>query len=222
MVKVQRVSNDDTSLLDPASSAWKTVTSAELQLEPSTLTAQPSQYVQTKWRDSPYGVVTRLNVKAAHNGESIYFHLAWTDDSQDSAIADTDHFADAAAVLFPVNGNASLQSMGSPGLGVNAWYWRADMESPVSVTAEGVGTTSRTEDPELAARGVYAADGWSLVLRRRLLHAADASRSHREGRVNLVAGSSEQVAFAVWQGANKERGGLKAVTLVWQPLEIEA
>jgi hypothetical protein len=30
------------------------------------------------------------------------------------------------------------------------------------------------------------------------------------------------VGFAVWQGANQERGGLKAVTLDWEPLEIEA
>jgi DMSO reductase family type II enzyme heme b subunit len=222
MVKALRVSYDNTSLLDPASSAWKTVGSAEVQLEPSTLTAQPSVYVQAKWRDLSYGVLSRLQVKAAHNGERIYFHLAWEDDSENGAITDTDHFPDAAAVLFPVNGTAPLQSMGSPDQPVNAWYWRADIESPFSVTAEGTGTTRRSEDPDLAARGIYSEGGWRVVISRRLLDAADASQSHRAGRVNLMAGSSEQVGFGVWQGANKERGGLKAVTLVWQPLEIEA
>jgi hypothetical protein len=29
------------------------------------------------------------------------------------------------------------------------------------------------------------------------------------------------VGFAVWQGGNQERGGLKAVSPDWEPLEIE-
>jgi DMSO reductase family type II enzyme heme b subunit len=40
--------------------------------------------------------------------------------------------------------------------------------------------------------------------------------------VNLGPGDTGKVAFAVWQGANQERGGLKATSLDWEPLEIEA
>ena len=94
-----------------------------------------------------------MTVRAAHNGERLYFHLSWTDETNDKAIRDTDQFADAAAVLFPVNGDAPLQSMGSPQAPVNAWYWRPDLEEPFSITAQGTGTTRRTQDPELGASG---------------------------------------------------------------------
>jgi DMSO reductase family type II enzyme heme b subunit len=38
----------------------------------------------------------------------------------------------------------------------------------------------------------------------------------------LSPGQRAKVAFGVWQGSNAERAGLKAVTLEWQELEIEA
>ena len=222
MVKAQRVPIDDAVLLDPASREWSGIPTVELKLQPTPITAQPSLYVQAKWKEKPYGVTRSVSVHAAHNGERLYFRLAWAADTSNDAIRDTDQFTDAAAVLFPVNGNAALGNMGSSQLPVNAWYWRSDLEEPFSVTAQGIGTTTRTQDPELAAQGAYGDGGWNVVIRRRLVHAADASSSHSRGYVNLVAGASELVGFAVWQGADQERGGLKAVTLDWEPLEIEA
>jgi DMSO reductase family type II enzyme heme b subunit len=222
MVEVQRVTASDEALLDPSSREWQAIRPSQLTMEATPLDAQPSQYVQVKWESSPYGVTPSLSVRAAHNGERMYFRLSWADDTADDGIRDTDQFPDAAAVLFPVNGNAPLQSMGSPKEPVNAWYWRADQEEPFNVTAQGTGTTRRGLDPELQAKGAYVNGAWNVVIRRRLDHAADAGRSHSEGRVNLMTGASGLIAFAVWQGASQERGGLKAVTLVWQPLEIEA
>jgi DMSO reductase family type II enzyme heme b subunit len=154
-------------------------------------------------------------VRAAHNGERLYFHLAWTDDTNDAGIHDTDQFADAAAILFPVNGDAPLQSMGSPQAPVNAWYWRPDLEAPLSVTAQGTGTTRRTQDPELSASGMHDRGEWRVVIRRRL-------ESPTADYVSIVPGVPSKVGFALWQGANQERGGLKAASLDWEPLEIEA
>jgi DMSO reductase family type II enzyme heme b subunit len=222
MVKAKRVSSTDTSLLDPASPEWDQVGAVELPLQPTPLGSQPSLYVQAKWIEKPYGVTQHVSVRAAHNGERLYFRLSWADDTKNDFIRDTDQFADAAAVLFPVNGAAPLQSMGTSEAAVNAWYWRSDLEEPFSVTAQGIGTTKRTQDPELAAKGAYGDGAWSMVIRRRLAHAADASFSHSQGRVNLMAGASELVGFAVWQGVNQERGGLKAITPDWLALEIEA
>jgi DMSO reductase family type II enzyme heme b subunit len=222
MVKAQRVTMDDAVLLDPASREWSGVRAVELSLQPTPIASQPSVYVLAKWKDKPYGVTQRVSVRAAHNGERLYFRLSWADDTNNDGIRDTDQFTDAAAVLFPVNGNAVLQNMGSPREPVNAWYWRSDLEEPFNVTAQGVGTTLRTQDPELGARAAYGDGAWNIVIRRRLVHAADAGLSHSQGYVNLVAGASEMVGFAVWQGANQERGGLKAITPDWEPLEIEA
>jgi DMSO reductase family type II enzyme heme b subunit len=215
MVKAQRVRADDAALLDPGARAWDAVASAEMTLEPTPVTSQPSVYVQAKWEQKPYGETGRLSVRAAHNGERLYFHLSWPDESKDDGIRDTDQFADAAAILFPVKGDAPLQSMGSPEQPVNAWYWRADAESAISVTATGVGSSVRHPNGSLRAAASYESDGWRVVIGRPLV-------VDQEGMVQLRSGWEKKVGFAVWQGANQERGGLKAVTLDWEPLEIEA
>jgi DMSO reductase family type II enzyme heme b subunit len=215
MVKAQRVTGDDAELLDPASREWDGVRAFELTLQPTPITAQPSQYIQEKWNEIPYGMASSVAVRTAHNGERLYFHLSWADDTTDEGIRDTDQFADAAAVLFPVNGDAPLQSMGSPQAPVNAWYWRPDLEEPLSISAQGTGTTRRSQDPELGASGIHSRGAWRVVIRRRLT-------SPVTGYVNLAPGAQFKVGFAVWQGSNQERGGLKAATLDWEPLEIEA
>ena len=215
MVEVRRVTAGDAVLLDPASREWNAVRASELTLRPTPITAQPSLYVQAKWNDEPYGILARLAVRAAHDGARLYFRLFWMDETNNEGIRDTDQFADAAAVLFPVNSDAPLQSMGSPEAPVNAWYWRADLEDPLSITAQGTGTTRRTQDTELQAQGHHSNGAWNLVICRRLA-------SSGEGYISLTPGVSGKVGFAVWQGANQERGGLKAATLEWEPLEIEA
>jgi DMSO reductase family type II enzyme heme b subunit len=212
-MRAQRVTADDAALLDPAAREWEAVLASELGLEPTPIIAQPSVYIQAKWEGKPYGLLAGLLVRAAHNGERIYFRLSWPDESYNDGIRDTDQFPDAAAVLFPVNGDAPLQSMGSPQAPVQAWYWRPDLEEPFSVSAEGTGTSRRAADPELRASGSYAEGGWSVVIRRRLSSGGDG--------VSLSPGAAAKVAFAVWQGANQERGGLKAVSAEWEPLEIE-
>jgi len=214
-MKVSRIEADDVTLLDPGSDIWNEVTSTDILLDPTPLSAQPSTYVQAKWENLEYGRSRNLAVRAAHNKENIYFRLEWEDPAADDGIRDTDQFADAAAVLFPVADDAPLQSMGSPKQPVNAWYWRPDLELPYSITAQGTGTTRRTVDPELGAMGGYSSGRWKVVVRRSF-------RSSGDQYVILVPGEARKVAFAIWQGGNQERGGLKAVTLEWQPLEIDA
>jgi len=215
MVKAQRVAAGDAKLLDPESPEWDGVPTSEVTLQPTPVIAQPSEYIQAKWKESPYGATQSVTVRAAHDGDQLYFHMSWADDTNDDGIRDTDQFADAAAVIFPAFGDAPLQSMGSPKLPVNAWYWRPDLEAPYNITAQGTGTTIRNDDEELAARGAHGERAWSLVIRRRLA-------SEKFGYVDLKPGTTRKVGFAVWQGSNQERGGLKSVTLDWEQLEIEA
>jgi DMSO reductase family type II enzyme heme b subunit len=214
MVKAQRLTAGDAALLDPGARDWDAVTPASLALQPTPVSAQPSLYIQAKWRELPYGLNSNLTVRAAHAGERLYFRLSWPDDTENQGIQDTDQFADAAAVIFPLRGDASLQSMGSPNAPVNAWYWRPDLEQPYNITAQGTGTTRRTPDPELAASGTYANGEWTVVIRRRL-------RTSVSDYVKFRPGAAGKVAFAVWQGANQERGGLKSASADWEPLEIE-
>jgi DMSO reductase family type II enzyme heme b subunit len=40
--------------------------------------------------------------------------------------------------------------------------------------------------------------------------------------VSLTPGTASKVAFAVWQGGNQERAGIKAFSPDWQELQIDA
>lgn len=215
MVRVKRITTADSQLLNPAAPEWRNVPQEALTLEPTPLLSQPSVYVQATWKDRPYGAVQGLVVQAAHDGNFIFFRLSWTDETRDDAITDTDMFPDSAAVLFPIKADAPLTSMGSPNQPVNAWLWRSDMEAPLNVTAKGVGTTVRHTDGGVKALGQYGNGGWSVVLSRRFPPTVPEV-------VYLHPGETSKIAFAVWQGAQRERGGLKSATLEWQPLEIES
>lgn len=213
MVSVKRVPATS-RLLEPAAPEWAPVPSETVTLSPTPILSQPSAYVQAKWADGQYGAVKQLNIQAAHNGDSIFFRLAWEDSTRDDAISDTDAFADAAAVLFPEKGDAPLTSMGSPDQPVFAWLWRPDLEEPYNVKAQGIGSSQRLPATGVTAKAEYANGGWHLVISRRL--------SGKGAGLTLAPGANGKVAFAVWQGSEKERGGLKAATLEWQQLEIEA
>lgn len=201
-------------LLDPEAAGWHQVEEHTLRLEPTPLASQPSDYIRQSWRNRPYGLVTSLTAAAVHNGRDLFFRLRWEDPTRDDRIADTDQFTDAAAVLFAVRGDAPLLTMGSPDQPVDAWYWRPDLEHPINVTATGIGTTVRRENQLLKAAASYAAAGWWVVISRPLV-------VREEVLVQLRPGWSRRVAFAVWQGSNRERAGIKAATPEWEPLEIE-
>lgn len=201
--------------MDPAAQDWTSVEGVTLALDPTPVGSQPSEYVINSWKDRPYGATGALLAAAAHNGEDFFVRLRWDDATKDDGIRDTDGFPDAAAVLFAVRGDAPLQSMGSPDQPVNAWYWRPDVESPVSVTATGLGTTVRHGNGSLRATASYEADGWRVVISRPMV-------VKQEGMVQLRSGWQRKIGFAVWQGSNRERAGIKAVTLEWETLEIEA
>ena len=214
MVRVKRIAAKTSQLLEPTAPVWDPVAPETLALSPTPILSQPSVYVQAAWKDRPYGAVKELNVQAAHNGESVFFRLSWSDASKNNEISDTDAFTDAAAVLFPEKGDAPLTSMGSPDQPVFAWLWRPDLEEPYRVNAQGIGSSQRLPANGITARAQHEDGGWRLVISRRL--------SGKGAGLLLAPGAKGKVAFAVWQGADKERGGLKAATLEWQQLEIEA
>ena len=76
MVTVRRVSADTQALLDPAATAWRGTAAERIELDATPIVLQPSEYVQVKWRDLPYGQTPAVRVTAAHNGEAIFLRLA--------------------------------------------------------------------------------------------------------------------------------------------------
>lgn len=214
---VQRVDAASEELLDPASPVWRRARVNNVVLSPTPVDMQPTEYVRVSWKGRPYGKVASMRVSALHNGGEIFFRLTWEDDSVDDQIADINQFVDACAVLFPLVEDAPLIGMGAKGKPVNAWFWRADWEQPKSVAAEGMGTTQRREDPALASKARHGRSRWQVVLARSFN-----GKGAPQGAVALAPGASSKVAFAVWQGSNQERAGIKAFSPDWQELQIEA
>ena len=216
-MRVQRIQARSEELLDPSGSAWQRLTAEEVTLAPTPIELQPTEYVRVAWQGRPYGALAKLQVQGLHNGEKIFLRLSWEDASQDDRIADINQFSDAAAVLFPIAPDAPMAGMGLPGKPVNAWIWRPDWPGPKNVAIEGVGSTQRRDDPSLAASGSHADGRWQVVLSRPF-----AANGAPKGTVELAPGVPSRVGFAVWQGANQERAGIKAYSIDWIDLQVDA
>jgi DMSO reductase family type II enzyme heme b subunit len=213
----KRVRADSKQLLEPSNPAWRLARASRVILSPTPLEMQPTDYVRVSWTSRPYGKASSMRVSSLHNGDQIFFRLVWQDDSSDRKIADIDQFVDAAAVLFPIAEDAPLFGMGSKDKPVNAWFWRADWEQPKNVAAEGMGSTQRRDDPALASSARHQRGRWDVIIARSLN-----GKGSPVGTVALRPGASTKIAFAVWQGANQERAGIKAFSPDWQELRIEA
>ncbi len=205
---------DASALLDPKARAWEKVGREVIDLTGTPIQKQSSRYVRTVWADRLIGKVRAVSVRAAHDGERLAVHLEWNDDSQNGEFADR-QFPDAAAVLFPSNGDAPLNTMGSPDGQVNGWFWRADLQSGQNVVAQGPGTVAQADGAAIDAKAAWQDGRWSVVLSRPL-------KARGAGNVKLNPGKAVKVAFAVWEGSNQERGGLKAYSRDWRELTLEA
>ena len=204
------------TLLNPAAAQWGKVPAEEMRMGATPLHLQPSRYVRTAWAGKPLGAVRFLKVQAAHNGQDILFRLEWPDPTQNVDYGDGSVFPDAAGVLFPLNGDAPLQSMGSDQAPVNAWFWRANFPEgqAQNIIGRGAGTVEQTEKSPVQARARWQDGRWQVVFARTL--ATDGAKA-----VKLVATKPAKVAFAVWDGASQERAGLKSFSKEWRELLIQ-
>lgn len=217
-----RVDLDSRELLDPKAAAWDKVEEQAIALDPTPLEnlKEVSPYLVATANMKKYGKVRQVRVKTVHNGKEIFFRLEWRDGRKDTAPSDPDSFVDACGILFSMGGKAttkSLAHMGAQDNPVNAWYWRADQAKPQNLTADGLGTTQKTaSNHHLSSRALWEDGSWKVVMGR-LLKTADRPREAVQLQPDRVA----KVAFAVMEGSNRERGGLKSYSVDWEELVIE-
>ena len=164
--------------------------------------------------------IAAVDVRVARAGGKLLMRLTWRDTTQDAAAlaavpnsppetrfrkvpteAD-DRFFDAAAIMFPANPHPgdvspSLQ-MGDAEDPVRIYYWNA-ARGAMLMQAQGRSTTRRTGQ-SFPAAGAYQNSQWSVVFEL----------------PELPPGTP--VAFAVWNGSQKDRDGRKYFS-VWQVLE---
>lgn len=189
-------------LADPAARAWGDVspTTVPLASAPSTVP------------DANDTTIESLTVQAARSETRLFLRLSWRDETRDGNLTPgrIDAFADAAAVQLPVNASGEPGiAMGSPSAMVNVWWWSGE-DASQELLAGGPGSTTRFADAAVTSNATYRDGQWHVVFVRDL--ATDAAN-----RTDLSVEQDVDVAFAVWNGSNKERAGRKAVS-GWQYL----
>jgi complex iron-sulfur molybdoenzyme family reductase subunit gamma len=123
-------------------------------------------------------------------------------------------FPDAMAIALPVRNFPVLALMGSKDAPIHYLRWIAGEDGVRSVLSTGIGESR--PGPELKRAAQARADG-----AMRQVVVARALGGGREV-APLLAGTKTAIGFAVWNGANEERAGLKAFSVDWIPLEMEA
>ncbi|MFB6183632.1 MAG: ethylbenzene dehydrogenase-related protein [Haloarculaceae archaeon] len=182
-------------LSNPTADAWSDVPAVDVALS-----SAPSGLP-----DASDTSVSTVDVQAAHDGESIYLRLHWTDHTADENVTGPREFADAVAVQVPANTSQHPAiAMGSTRTPVNVWYWNADTGIE-ELLAGGPGSVTRFDSTAISANVVRTDDGWTMVYSRPL-------RADADGRTDVAMEHDLDVAFAVWNGSNMERSGRKAVS----------
>ncbi len=217
-MKIIRLDVPEDGLSAPDAGAWGQVSEREFPLVPTPLQGNPGIKAVSPFleKSTDHGRVARLHAAAAHNGKMLAVRLRWNASGRDR-ITDLDQFVDGVAVMFPLSAGASAVTMGSPSDPVNAWYWKGNLaQEAFDVVATGYGTSARSRAPALpiACTARYAAGEWQVVLRRALTGTGD--------RVQLVPGAATGMAFAVWDGANRERSGRKSFSGDFVTVSIES
>lgn len=207
-------------LLDPSNAAWNAIPGESLEMAATPLANQPSEYIKASRDERKIGKVHELKVQSAHNGSEIFFRLSWSDDTKNRAITDTNMFPDGCGILMPVNGgDPPIDEMGSKDAPVNAWFWRADLEGDEAhnTVAHGLGTTQFSKNSPIRARAAWDADAWAVVFVRPL-----AVPELPEEATQLTPGGAVKIGFAVWEGSNGERAGVKSFSKEWRDLTLSA
>ena len=200
------------SMDDPENPAWRDAQEYRMELG-----LAPPVHQSINLRYDPSLPALPVYLRAASDGKNLYLRMRWADSSENRSTGRTD-FADAAAVQFDLqpaaDGGASSTSfmMGAPGGPVNIWYWKAGQENPQNLAAGGFGNTTRLDSGALMVSEAYREQGeWVVVFSRPLAQPG-------EHMIQLDQ-SPANVAFALWQGEQRQRDGLKHVSMGWVSLQ---
>lgn len=149
----------------------------------------------------------------ARTSERFYVRLRWRDDTADTATT-RNQFRDGAAVQFAIGDEATSSIMGTgPEEPVNIWYWRSDANAVESLAAGGPGSTTRLEEQPVSGDSLYWSNEekslgqWVVVMSRPIEAEGDHQISFAREKL--------PIAFALWQGSDGQRDGLKSVTEDW-------
>ena len=90
------------------------------ELEPVWLALMPLW-----WRDER---IEGVELRVAHDGERVAFHLTWQDSTRDQEFLGTETFTDLVALQLTAQSDPPLFTMGEAQKPVNIWSWKAAWE----------------------------------------------------------------------------------------------
>jgi len=218
---------------DPEDAAWRKVSPMTLPLSGQVIT-------RPVW---PEPTARALTVRALHNGKDIAFLLEWQDNTKNDRLT-PGTFRDGVAIGLPLGDAPAFFCMGQLDHYINIWHWKADWQSDIDRRAArntdkkrgGVRTfeviprrissvedligggfstlTTKEKQGRVQGDAIWKDGVWHVVMWRPL------ASEEQESEAKLIPGRMQTVAFAVWNGENKERNGQKAVA-PWFQLVID-
>jgi DMSO reductase family type II enzyme heme b subunit len=104
--------------------------------------------------------------------------------------------------------------MGAPDAPIHILRWQANKEGLRSILATGIGQSQPGPSLKTGAQAKAEGDAWSVVITRALGHGGEVAP--------LAAGKKTGIGFALWRGGNDERAGIKAFSIDWADLALDA
>lgn len=193
----------------PDAAGWSKIAAEDIALIPTPLAMQPTEYIRKSWEAKPYGATKTVRVASVHDGETWALHASWSGVSPPGK-----DFADAIAIALPVRGKPALALMGAPEAPIHMLRWQADKSGVRSILATGIGKSGPGADIKRNAQATAMDGTWNVVITRALGHGKEVAP--------LAAGQKSGIGFAIWLGGNDERAGIKAFSIDWAELVLEA
>ncbi len=211
--------------LDPLHRLWDAVPATVVALQP------------IRYRHHP---IHTLKVQSVYNENQIALRLTWDDPSPEAASTGPVPFLDEAAIQFAMLQKTISDSpffgMGEPGKPVNLWHWKAWERTPAIATSlpsveayvnpftessveelnsSGFGslTVQSLQNQHVSGHGQWVHGRWIVVFVRDL-------STYPRTDVDFSADTLTPVAFAIWDGASKDKNASKVVSF-WRLLRLK-
>ncbi len=197
---------------DPDDIIWDRLPEYRVAMNPA-----PAVHESVDLRVNYDAETSYLYMTLAKTSERFYVRLRWIDDTVDTATA-FDRFRDGAAVQFSLGDDDTSYIMGDgPDSAVNIWYWRSGGDSVQNLAAGGPGSTTMLDEQPVSGDSLYFdnegdANEWTVVMSRPLEASGEFNAALNRDVVPM--------AFATWQGAEKQRDGFKSVSDGWILVEM--
>jgi mono/diheme cytochrome c family protein len=174
--------------------------------------ARPQEFADALAVEFPLGrKIPSFTMGEKGAGVNIWY---WRADNGLEAIARafTNTYPDLAIDGYPLEADSVYATARAVG---NTLYSVGPQSNVSEMNAEGFGTLTpqASEDQQIGGSGVWGQGRWRVVMIRPLKTGSAQDRQFAPGEIIPVA-------FAVWDGSQRDRNGQKAVS-VWQQLRLE-